>query len=82
MATGLLPFRGDTSGLIFDAFSIALSLRCSFNPELPAELEDIINKALEKDRDLRYQRAAEMRADLKRLRQQTASHPSIAVSED
>jgi len=80
MATGALPFRGESSGVIFREIldrNPVPAIR--LNPDLPPKLEDIINKALEKDRELRYQHASEMRADLKRLRQQTASHPSVAV---
>jgi serine/threonine protein kinase/tetratricopeptide (TPR) repeat protein len=81
MATGALPFRGDTSGLIFDAILNRAPLSpVRLNPDLPARLEDIVNRALEKDRDLRYQHASEMRAELKRLRRDTDSGRSIAHS--
>ena len=74
MSTGQLPFRGESSGLIFKSIldnSPVPAVR--LNPDLPAELERIINKALEKDRELRYQHASELRADLKRLKRETDS---------
>ena len=78
MATGRMAFGGDTSGIIFDAIlnrGPAPAIR--INPLVPVRLDDIINKSLEKDRDVRYQSAAELRADLKRLKRDSDSNGTI-----
>ncbi|MFZ0818330.1 MAG: protein kinase [Candidatus Sulfotelmatobacter sp.] len=74
MVTGAVPFHGDTAAVIFDAILNRAPLPPQrFNPEVPARLDEIINKALEKDRDMRYQHASEIRSDLKRLQRDSAS---------
>src|ERR1700693_1041634 len=81
MATGALPFRGDSTAVIFDAIlNRAPVAPVRLNPDLPPELERIINRALEKDRELRYQHASEMRAELQRLKRDTDSSRSPAVA--
>jgi eukaryotic-like serine/threonine-protein kinase len=82
MATGMLPFRGESSGVIFNAIlerPPVPSVR--LNPDLPAGLERIIDKCLEKDRNLRYQHASEVRADLQRLKRDADSSKVAAVAE-
>jgi eukaryotic-like serine/threonine-protein kinase len=78
MATGTIPFRGDTSAVVFEAIlSRAPISPIRLNPDLPAELEHIINRALEKDRNLRYQHASEIRAELQRTKRDTESSHSV-----
>jgi eukaryotic-like serine/threonine-protein kinase len=81
MATGQLPFRGESSGLIFNAILEREPVPpVRLNPDLPPRLEDIIHRALEKDRNLRYQHASDMRAELQRLKRDTESGHLAAVS--
>ena len=80
MATGIIPFRGDTSALIFQAILDRAPVSpVRMNPDLPVKLEDIINKALEKDRNLRYQHAADIRADLQRLKRDTDTGRAVTA---
>src|SRR2546430_5682184 len=89
MATGTLPFRGESSGIIFDGIMNRTPLPpLRLNPDLPPKLEDVINRALEKDRELRYQHAADMKSELLGLKRDTetgrvgvASAASVTVAE-
>ncbi len=81
MTTGVLPFRGESSAVIFKAIlDAAPTPPVRLNPEVSPKLEDIINKALEKDRNLRYQHASEMRSDLQRLKRDSDTGRSAAAS--
>ena len=79
MCTGMLPFRGDTSGVIFESILNKMPAPvCRMNPDTPSKLEDVISKCLEKDRNLRYQHAADIRTDLQRLKRDTESGKTVA----
>ena len=81
MATGTLPFRGESSGVIFNAILERAPVPAvRLNPDLPPKLEDVINKALEKDRTMRYQHASEIRTDLQRLKRDTDSSRSVLLA--
>src|SRR5438094_4433305 len=81
MATGMLPFRGDTSALIFQAIlDRAPTPPIRLNPDLPPKLEESLSKALEKDRNLRYQHASDMRADLQLKRDTDTGRVGVASS--
>jgi serine/threonine protein kinase/tetratricopeptide (TPR) repeat protein len=80
MATGTLPFRGESSGVIFKAILDGTPTSAvRLNPDVPPKLEEIINKCLEKDRNLRYQHASEIRTDLQRLKRDTESTRIVAI---
>jgi serine/threonine protein kinase len=81
MATGTLPFRGESSATVFEAIlNRAPAPAIRLNPDLPPKLEDIINKALEKDRNLRYLHASDMRTDLQRLKRDTDSSHQVPAA--
>src|SRR6478672_5468975 len=81
MATGAVPFRGETSGVIFDAIMNRAPLApIRLNPNLPPKLEDVINRALEKDRELRYQHAVDIKSELRRLKRDLESGHNSAAS--
>ena len=83
MATGALPFTGESTGVIYDGIMNRTPLPVlRLNPKLPPKLEDIISRAMEKDRDLRYQHASDMRAELQRLKRDTDSGRSPSASSD
>jgi serine/threonine protein kinase/Flp pilus assembly protein TadD len=80
MVTGALPYRGETSGVIFEAILNRVPVSpVRLNPDLPPKFEDIINRALEKDREMRYQHASEMKSELMRLKRDTDSNRAIKV---
>ena len=83
MATGVMPFRGDTTANLFESILHSAPVApVRLNPDVPAKLEDIINKCLEKEPDLRYQHVSEIRSDLMRLRRDTESKKIVVPPED
>ena len=81
MATGTLPFRGESTGVIFDSILNRTAVSpVRLNPDLPPKLEEIINKGLEKDRNLRYQHASEIRTDLQRVKRDTETSRTVPIS--
>jgi serine/threonine protein kinase len=82
MSTGIMPFRGETTADLWESILHRIPVAAiRLNPDMPPQLSDIINKALEKNRDLRYQHASEMRADLQRLKRDTDSHKGAVLPE-
>ena len=82
MATGTLPFRGESTGLIFKAILDAVPTPLvRLNPDVPPKLEDIINKCLEKDQSLRYQHASDIRSDLQRFKRDAQSGQAMAATD-
>lgn len=78
MCTGTLPFQGESSGVIFESILNRVPVPpVRLNPDVPVELERVIDKSLEKDRNLRYQHTSEIRTDLKRLKRDTSAHLRI-----
>jgi serine/threonine protein kinase len=81
MSTGTLPFRGETSGVLFESILNRVPAPAiRLNPDIPPKLDDIIHRLLEKDRDLRYQSAADLRSELKRLKRDTGSGRTTSVA--
>ena len=81
MATGALPFRGESTGSFSKPFWTGTHPAVRLNPDVPPKLEDIINKCLEKDRNLRYQHASDIRGDLQRLKRDAQSGQAMAATD-